>query len=107
MEIENIKIGDIKPYENNPRHNDDAVAGVKASIQEFGFKIPIVIDKDNVIVCGHTRYKACIELGVAELPCIRADDLTDNQIKAFRIADNKVSEVAEWDLINYRLSLMK
>ena len=97
MEIESISIGKIKPYENNPRRNDDAVEGVKESIRQFGFKIPIVIDRNNVIVCGHTRYKASKELGLKKIPCIRADDLTDEQIKAFRIADNKVSEVAEWD----------
>lgn len=98
MEIESIKIGDIKPYENNPRRNDGAVEAVKASIREFGFKVPLVIDKNNVIVCGHTRFKACKELKWSEIPCIRADDLTDDQIKAFRIADNKVSEIAEWDM---------
>lgn len=97
MEIESIKIGDLIPYENNPRRNDDAVEGVKESIKQFGFKIPIVIDKNNVIVCGHTRYKASKELGLKKIPCIRADDLSDDQIKAFRIVDNKVSEVAEWD----------
>lgn len=98
MQIESVKIGDIKPYENNPRHNDNAVAGVKASIEQFGFKIPMVIDKNNVIVCGHTRYKAAKELGMAEVPCIRADELTDDQIKAFRLADNKVAEAATWDI---------
>ena len=105
MEIESIKIEDIKPYENNPRNNDKAVAGVKESIKQFGFKIPIVIDKNNVIVCGHTRYKASVGLGLKYIPCIRADDLTDEQIKAFRIADNKVSEVAEWDISKLSLEL--
>ena len=98
MQIESVRIGDITPYENNPRHNDNAVAGVKASIEQFGFKIPMVIDKNNVIVCGHTRYKAAKELGMAEVPCIRADELTDDQIKAFRLADNKVAEAATWDI---------
>lgn len=105
MEIESIKIEDIKPYENNPRFNDEAVEGVKESIKQFGFKIPMVIDKNNVIVCGHTRYKASVALGLKEIPCIRADDLTDDQIKAFRIADNKVSEVAEWDLDKLQIEL--
>ena len=97
MEIESIKIGDLIPYENNPRRNDEAVEGVKESIKQFGFRVPLVIDKNNVIVCGHTRYKASKELGLKKIPCIRADDLSDDQIKAFRIVDNKVSEVAEWD----------
>ena len=98
MRIENIEIGDLIPYENNPRLNDGAVDGVMASIKEFGFKVPIVIDKNNVIVCGHTRHKAALRMGLTELPCIRADDLSDEQIKAFRLADNKVSEAADWDI---------
>ena len=98
MEIENINVGELIPYDNNPRLNDGAVDGVAASIKEFGWKIPLVIDKDNVIVCGHTRLKAALKLGLESVPCIRADDLSDEQIKAFRLADNKVSEAAEWDL---------
>ena len=98
MKIVEMELGSLIPYENNPRINDEAVAGVKASIKEFGFKVPIIIDKNNVIVAGHTRYKASIELGLDKVPCIIADDLTDDQIKAFRIADNKVAEKAEWDL---------
>ena len=97
MEIINKKLEELKPYENNPRFNDDAVEYVANSIKEFGFKVPIVIDKNNTIVAGHTRYKASIELGLDEVPCIVADDLTDEQIKAFRLADNKVSEKAQWD----------
>lgn len=91
------KLTDIKPYEKNPRKNDEAVKYVAASIKEFGFKVPIVIDKDGVIVAGHTRWKAAKKLGLNEVPCIIADDLNDEQIKAFRLADNKVSEKAEWD----------
>ena len=98
MQIESIKIKDLKPYENNPRNNEEAVQYVKESIKQFGFKVPLVIDKNNVIICGHTRFKASKELGLKELPCVRANDLTDEQIKAFRIADNKVSEFAEWDV---------
>lgn len=98
MEIVIKKIDEIKPYENNPRFNDEAVEFVANSIKEFGFKVPIVIDKDGVIVAGHTRYKASLELGLKEVPCIIADDLDENQIKAFRLADNKVSEKAEWDI---------
>lgn len=97
MKIINLKLSDIKPYEKNPRKNDDAVQYVMKSIEEFGFKVPIVIDKDNVIVAGHTRYKAGKKLKLETVPCIVADDLTDEQIKAFRLADNKVSEKSEWD----------
>ena len=89
MDIESIKIEELKPYKNNPRYNDEAVEGVKESIKQFGFKVPLVIDKNNVIVCGHTRYKASVALGLSELPCIRASELTDEQVWAFRIADNK------------------
>lgn len=97
MEIIYLKLGDIHPYEKNPRNNDQAVDAVAASIKEFGFKVPIIIDKDNVIVAGHTRYKAATKLGFDEVPCIKADDLSEEQIKAFRLADNKVAELAEWD----------
>lgn len=97
MDVINFKITDIKPYEKNPRRNDEAVKYVAESIKQFGFKVPIVIDKDNIIVAGHTRFKAAKKLGLKEVPCIVADDLTDEQIKAFRLADNKVAEKAEWD----------
>ena len=98
MEILSKKISEIIPYEKNPRKNDEAVKYVAESIKQFGFKIPIIIDKDNIIVCGHTRYKAAKRLKLKEVPCIMADDLTDEQVRAFRIADNKVSEYAEWDM---------
>ena len=91
------KINEVIPYEKNPRKNDEAVKYVANSIKEFGFKVPLVIDKDNVIVTGHTRLKAAKKLKLKEVPCIIADDLTEEQIKAFRLADNKVSEAAEWD----------
>lgn len=97
MQIITKKIDELVPYVNNPRFNDDAVEYVAKSIKEFGFKVPIVIDKNNEIVAGHTRYKASIELGLEEVPCIVADDLSEEQIKAFRLADNKVSEKAEWN----------
>ena len=105
MEIKMVKVDDLKPYENNPRFNDDAVEYVAKSIKEFGFKVPIVLDKNNVIVAGHTRYKASMELGLKEVPCIVADDLNEEQIKAFRLADNKVSEQASWnyDLLDLEL----
>ena len=97
MNIVNLKVEELIPYINNPRNNTEAVDKVAASIKEFGFKVPIVIDKDNVVVTGHTRLLASKKLGLEEVPCVIADDLTDAQIKAFRIADNKVSEYAEWD----------
>ena len=97
MNIVYKKVDDLVPYENNPRNNDEAVDYVANSIKEFGFKVPVVVDKDNVVVAGHTRLKACEKLGIDEVPCIVADDLTEDQIKAFRIADNKVSEYATWD----------
>lgn len=97
MEIVYKKIKQIKPYQNNPRFNDDAVKYVAKSIKDFGFKVPIILDKNNVIVAGHTRYKASIELGLEEVPCIVADDLNEEQIKAFRIIDNKVGDFSLWD----------
>ena len=97
MKIVEKKLDEIKPYENNPRFNDDAVQYVANSIKEFGFKVPIVIDKDNTIVAGHTRYKASLLLGLDKVPCIVADDLNEEQVKAFRLADNKVGEMANWD----------
>lgn len=99
MQIIEKNISDIKPYEKNPRKNDDAVKFVANSIREFGFKVPIVIDKNGVIVAGHTRYKASQELGLEKVPCVVADDLTPEQVKAFRIADNKTQEQATWDTI--------
>ena len=98
MEIIQIKTSQLIPYENNPRQNKDAVPAVMKSIQEFGFKVPIVIDKNNVIVAGHTRVMAAQKLGMDSVPCIIADDLTDEQIRAFRLADNKTAELADWDL---------
>ena len=97
MKIIDIAISELKAYENNPRNNERAVEKVAASIREFGFKVPIVIDTDNVIVCGHTRVKAAEWLGLDTVPCIVADDLTPEQIKAFRLADNKTGDFSEWD----------
>lgn len=97
MEIIQKKITELKPYEKNARKNDQAVKYVAESIKQFGFKVPIVVEKDGTIICGHTRYKACKKLGIETIPCVIADDLTEQQIKAFRLADNKVSEKAEWD----------
>lgn len=97
MNIVEKKISDIVPYEKNPRKNDEAVKYVQASIERFGFKVPIVIDADGIIVAGHTRYKAAKQLGMKTVPCIVADDLSAEQVKAFRLADNKVAEKAFWD----------
>lgn len=97
MNIVEKNVNEIIPYINNPRINDNAVDKVAASIKAFGFKVPCVISSDNVIVTGHTRIKAAKKLGMETVPCIIADDLTDAQIKAFRLADNKVAEFAEWD----------
>lgn len=97
MQIIDKKLDELREYENNPRNNENAVAAVAASIKEFGFKVPIVIDAAGVIIAGHTRAKAAAELGLATVPCIVADDLTDEQIRAFRLADNKTGELAGWD----------
>lgn len=99
MEIVMRPIHEIRPYEKNPRRNDEAVNAVAESIRQFGFKVPMVVDSDGVIVAGHTRYKAAKKLGLDSVPCIIADDLTDEQLKAFRLADNKVSEKAGWDFV--------
>lgn len=97
MNIKEYPIKELIPYENNPRNNKEAVEYVANSIREFGFKVPIVIDKDMVIVAGHTRLLAAEKLGLESVPCIVADDLTPDQIKAFRLADNKTGEFASWD----------
>ena len=97
MNIKYMTPGELVPYDKNPRINDQAVDLVANSIREFGFKQPIVIDRNNVIIAGHTRWKAARELGLERIPCIMADDLTPAQVKAYRLADNKVAEASEWD----------
>ena len=97
MEVKMISINDIYPYENNPRKNDDAVDEVASSIKAFGFKNPIIVDKNMVIIAGHTRLKAAIKLGLTMVPVIIADDLTEDQANALRLADNKTAEIAKWD----------
>ena len=92
------KISELKEYEKNPRKNDKAVEAVANSIQSFGFKVPIIIEPDGTIVAGHTRVKASKKLGIDEVPCIIASDLSPDQLRAFRIADNKTAELADWDL---------
>lgn len=98
MKITEFKTEELIPYINNPRNNDEAVDYVASSIREFGFKVPIIIDKEKTIVAGHTRLRAAKKLGLETVPCVIADDLTEQQIKAFRLADNKVSEFATWDM---------
>ena len=105
MNIKDIRVSELKEYKNNPRHNDGAVSAVAESIKQFGFKVPIVVDRDNVIVAGHTRLKAARQLGLETVPCIIADDLTPEQVKAFRLADNKTAELAEWDFSTLELEL--
>lgn len=96
-QIEIRDIGSIRPYEKNPRHNDDAVDAVAASLREFGFRSPIVVDGDGVIICGHTRLKAAQKLGLAKVPVHVAKDLMPEQVRAYRIADNKTSDLSDWD----------
>ena len=93
-----LPVSDVRPYEKNPRKNAGAVKFVKASIEQFGFKVPIIVDSNRTIVCGHTRLLAAKSLGMAEVPCIVADDLTEAQVKALRLADNKVAEFSEWEM---------
>lgn len=97
MKIIEMKLGEILPYARNPRKNDAAVAGVAASIKEFGFRQPIVVDKDKTIIVGHTRWKAAQQLGLETVPVVVAGSLTPQQVKAYRLLDNKLAERAEWD----------
>ena len=109
MNIVVKKIEELVPYKNNPRINDSSIRAVANSIKEFGFKVPLVIDKNNTIICGHTRYKACKLIGLTDIPCVLADDLTEEQIKAYRIADNSTSSLSDWDidLLNLELKDIK
>lgn len=97
MQVENWPIENVKPYENNPRKNDDAVEYVANSIREFGFQQPLVVDSEGVLIVGHTRLKAAQQLGLTEVPVTVADGLTNEQTKEYRLADNKTAEFAEWD----------
>lgn len=98
MNILQLPLEEIHPYENNPRKNDNAVDAVAASIKQYGFLVPLVISAEHEIIAGHTRYKAAGRLGLSTVPCVIADELTEDQIKAFRLADNKVGELAQWDV---------
>ena len=106
MHVEMRPIRVIRPYENNPRLNDAAVDAVAASIREFGFRQPIVVDEDSVIIVGHTRYKAAIKLGMTEVPVHVAVGLTPAQAKAYRIADNQTAQLSGWDEDKLPLELM-
>jgi|TARA_R100001460_G_scaffold10278_7_gene24333 DNA modification methylase len=97
MNITDVKIDDITPYHDNPRVNTDAINVVKKSLSEFGFQQPLVLDKDNVIIVGHTRFAAAKELGFENVPCYLADNLSEDKIKAYRIMDNKSAEYASWN----------
>lgn len=94
--IKSVK--DIKVYENNARINDHVVEALKNSITKFGFNSPIILSEKDVIICGHTRLKAALELGITHVPCVYAEGLTDEEINAYRLADNKISELAIWDM---------
>ena len=97
MKIQLWNVDKVIPYKRNPRRNEDALEKVAASIREFGFKQPIVVDKDHVIVVGHTRLLAALRLGMKEVPVLVAADLSPAQVKAYRLADNRVHEEAMWD----------
>ena len=97
MKIIEKNVSEITPYANNPRKNDEAVEKVAESIKQFGFKQPIVVDSDGIIIVGHTRYKAALQLGFERVPVLVADDLNAEQAKAYRLADNKTNEFASWD----------
>lgn len=96
-QIREVPIGDIKPYANNPRDNDRAVDALAKSIKSFGWQQPIVVDKNMVVIVGHTRLKAAKKLGAEKVPVVIAENLTDEQAKAYRLADNKTGENAVWD----------
>lgn len=107
MEIIYKKLEELNKYKNNPRNNENAIKEVAESIKNFGFKVPILIDKDNIIICGHTRYEASKLLGLKEVPCVLVKDLNEEQIKAFRLADNKVAEFSKWDYEKLKEELKK
>lgn len=107
MEIIQKSIDEIVPYENNPRVNEKAVQYVAESISEFGFKVPIVVDRDGTIITGHTRLMAAQQLGMEYVPCIVAADLSEDQANAYRLADNRVSEKSKWDLHKLDIELAK
>lgn len=107
MNIREISTSRLREYENNPRNNDLAVEKVKYSIERFGFLFPVVVDMNYTIVCGHTRVRACREMGIQTVPCIIADELTEEQINLFRLVDNKTSEYSDWDFEKLKSELSR
>lgn len=105
MKLENLKLSEIIPYENNPRKNDDAVNAVAESIKQCTYITPIVVDEEKVILAGHTRYKALKALGYEEVPCLICEGLSDEQKKKYRYLDNKTGEKATWDLMKLEVEL--
>jgi ParB-like chromosome segregation protein Spo0J len=105
MKLVKLKLVDLKPYENNPRKNDDAVNAVAESIRQCTYITPILVDEDYVIIAGHTRYKALLALGVEEVQCLVCDGLTDEQKKKYRYLDNKTGEKATWDIMKLETEL--
>ncbi len=105
MKLENLKLSEIIPYENNPRKNDDAVNAVAESIKQCSYITPIVVDEEKVILAGHTRYKALKALGYEEVPCLICEGLTEEQKKKYRYLDNKTGEKATWDLMKLEVEL--
>lgn len=109
QQVQYQDVSQIHPYENNPRNNEAAIEPVAQSIKSFGFRVPILIDRKGTIIAGHTRYEAAKRLGMDKVPCILVDDLTDAQIRAYRIADNKVSEASSWndDVLRAEMEALK
>jgi hypothetical protein len=105
MQVELRPLAALRPYTNNPRHNDQAVEAVAASIREFGFRQPIVIDEEGVIVVGHTRYKAALKLGLDKVPVHVATGLTPAQLKSYRLTDNQTAQLSTWDYDRLPLEL--
>lgn len=98
MDVETVKIGEVKPYGNNPRFNANAIDGVKQSLEAYGWQQPLVVDQDNTIIIGNTRYQAAKQLKMTEVPVIKMDKLSPEKVKALRIADNHTAEIADWDM---------
>ena len=105
MDVYDIPLEEIHPYENNPRHNESAVDIVARSMETFGVQIPLILDEENTIICGHTRLKAAQKLGLKTLPCVKVNDLPEEKIVALRLVDNKVAEASKWDTAALREEL--